>query len=131
VPVLVVEKLVEDFSERAAPARARRHWPFEIGRVSDPLLERPGQVRGSPAQLFDEVALRLVPPAPDLAGIPPVLIEWFTWADLGLREGGLNKARSRLLRAAEMRQQIVCGPIFVTRRLPPGVGTYPLQSLDG
>jgi len=58
VPARVVEKFLEDFSERAAPARARPHRPFEIGRVCDPLLKGPGQVGGSPAQLFDEILFR-------------------------------------------------------------------------
>lgn len=127
----MVKQFVEDFSNRATPAGARRHGSFEMGRVGDQLMEFPGQFGGATAQLLDQILFGLLPPTPDLAGIPSVLIKWLAWSRAAPAEGRFEETWTGLLGAAQVCQQIMCGPSLVTRRPPPRARAYALQSLGG
>ncbi len=127
---LVVEELLEDFLQRSAPPGAGRDRPLEVARLENPRLHRPLQGGGPRAKLLDQLLFRVFAPTADLARIPAVFVKWLARPRWSGREGGLEKSGGRLLRAAQMSQQVVSAPTLVAGRSLPGSGAYGLEVFD-
>ncbi len=110
---LMIEEFFEDVLQPMTPARSGRHGPLQIRRGQDSAPHGANELRAACLQFLDQVVLRQAAPAANLARVPAVLVEGFGRAGRRLGERGLQEARCRLLRAADVREQIMCGPALV------------------